>query len=109
MQIDKSLEEASSLCGAAHSRTLWRITVPLIRPALLSGWVMVFIFSVREISAAILLASPSNEVLSTISWNYLDYGDQQKAAVLGLVQTVILIGGVLAGQFVFRVRLAQAI
>ena len=109
MQIDKSLEEASSLCGAAHSRTLWRVTVPLIRPALLSGWVMVFIFSVREISAAILLASPSNEVLSTISWNYLDYGDQQKAAVLGLVQTVILIGGVLAGQFVFRVRLAQAI
>jgi iron(III) transport system permease protein len=109
LQIDKSLEEASSLCGAAHGRTLWRVTIPLIRPALLSGWVMVFIFSVREISAAILLASPSNEVLSTVSWNYLDYGDQQKAAVLGLVQTVILIGGVLAGQFVFRVRLSEAV
>ncbi len=109
MQIEKSLEEASALCGASHRGTLWRITVPLIRPALLSGWVMVFIFSVREISAAILLASPSNEVLSTISWNYLDYGDQQKAAVLGLVQTLILISGVLAGQFVFRVRLTQAV
>jgi iron(III) transport system permease protein len=109
MQIDKSLEEASLLCGVAHAGTLRRITVPLIRPALLSAWVMVFIFSVREISAAILLASPSNEVLSTVSWNYLDYGDQQKAAVLGLIQTVILIGGVLAGQFVFRVRLTQAV
>ncbi|WP_158741987.1 iron ABC transporter permease [Acidisphaera sp. L21] len=109
LQIDKSWEEASSLCGAAHGRTLWRVTVPLIRPALLSAWVMVFIFSVREISAAILLASPSNEVLSTVSWNYLDYGDQQKAAVLGLIQTVILIGGVLMGQFVFRVRLTQAV
>lgn len=109
LQIDKALEEASSLCGAAHAGTLWRITLPLIRPALLSGWVMVFIFSVREISAAILLASPSNEVLSTISWNYLDYGDQQKAAVLGLVQTAILIIGVLVGQFVFRARLSEAV
>jgi iron(III) transport system permease protein len=109
MQIDKALEEASALCGAGHRRTALRVTMPLIRPALLSGWVMVFIFSVREVSAAILLASPSNEVLSTISWNYLEYGDQQKAAVLGLIQTVILVAGVLAGQFVFRVRLAQAV
>ena len=109
LQIDKALEEASALCGAGHGRTAWRITVPLIRPALMSGWVMVFIFSVREVSAAILLASPSNEVLSTISWNYLEYGDQQKAAVLGLIQTAILVAGVLAGQFVFRVRLSQAV
>jgi iron(III) transport system permease protein len=109
VQIEKSLEEASLLCGAGHARTLRRVTVPLIRPALLSGWVMVFIFSVREISAAILLASPSNEVLSTISWNYLDYGDQQKAAVLGLVQTAILILGVVAGQYVFRVRLSRTV
>jgi iron(III) transport system permease protein len=109
VQIEKSLEEASLLCGATHARTLRRVTVPLIRPALLSGWVMVFIFSVREVSAAILLASPTNEVLSTISWNYLDFGDQQKAAVLGLVQTLILILGVVAGQFVFRVRLSRAI
>ena len=109
LQIDKALEEASALCGAGHGRTARRITVPLIRPALMSGWVMVFIFSVREVSAAILLASPSNEVLSTISWNYLEYGDQQKAAVLGLIQTAILVAGVLAGQFVFRVRLSQAV
>ncbi len=109
VQIEKSLEEASLLCGASHARTLRRVTVPLVRPALLSAWVMVFIFSVREISAAILLASPSNEVLSTISWNYLDYGDQQKAAVLGLVQTLILILGVVAGQYVFRVRLSRTI
>lgn len=108
-QIDKALEEASALCGAGHRRTAWRITVPLIRPALLSSWVMVFIFSIREVSAAVLLASPSNEVLSAISWNYLEYGDQQKAAVLGLIQTAILIAGVLIGQVVFRVRLSEAV
>ena len=92
LQIDKVLEEASSLCGASHWRTAGKITLRLMRPALLSAWVMVFIFSVREVSAAILLTSSDNVVLSVLSWNYLDYGDVQKAAVVGLVQTVILSG-----------------
>ena len=107
LQIDKVLEEASSLCGASHWRTAGKITLRLMRPALLSAWVMVFIFSVREVSAAILLTSSDNVVLSVLSWNYLDYGDVQKAAVVGLVQTVILLVGVVVGRFVFRVRLSR--
>jgi iron(III) transport system permease protein len=107
LQIDRTLEEASSLCGASHPRTASRITLRLMRPALLSAWIMVFIFSVREISAAILLSSSDNVVLSVLSWNYLDYGDVPKAAVIGLLQTVILAAGIIAGRFVFRVRLGR--
>jgi iron(III) transport system permease protein len=107
LQIDRVLEEASALCGASHWRTATKVTMRLVRPALLSAWVMVFIFSVREVSAAILLTSSDNVVLSVLSWNYLDYGDVQKAAVVGLLQTVILIGGVVVGRFVFRVRLSR--
>jgi iron(III) transport system permease protein len=109
LQIDRSLEEASSLCGASHLRTASGVTLRLMRPALLSAWIMVFIFSVREISAAILLSSSDNVVLSVLSWNYLDYGDVPKAAVVGLLQTVILGAGLFAGRFVFRVRLARAV
>jgi iron(III) transport system permease protein len=69
---------------------------------------MVFIFSVREVSAAILLTSSDNIVLSVLSWNYLDYGDVQKAAVVGLLQTAILMIGVVIGRFVLRVRLSRA-
>ncbi len=107
LQIDRSLEEASALCGASHWRTARHITARLIRPALLSAWVMVFVFSVREISAAILLTSSDNVVLSVLSWNYLDYGDIQKAAVVGLLQTVILLVGVVIGRAAFRVRLSH--
>jgi iron(III) transport system permease protein len=107
LQIDKVLEEASSLCGASHWRTAAKVTLRLMRPALLSAWVMVFIFCVREVSAAILLTSSDNVVLSVLSWNYLDYGDVQKAAVVGLLQTVILLSGVVVGRFVFRVRLSR--
>ena len=109
VQIDRSLEEASSLCGAGHFRTATRITLRLAKPALLSAWVMVFIFAVREISAAVLLTSSDNVVLSVLSYNYLDYGDVPKAAVVGLLQTGLLVVGVLSGRFVFRVKLARQV
>jgi iron(III) transport system permease protein len=107
IQIDKSLEEASSVCGASHWRTARQVTFKLIRPGVLSAWILVFIFSVREISAAILLASPSNKVLSVMSWDYLEFGNVQNAAIIGLLQTVILVGGIVVGRYVLRVRLAQ--
>jgi len=108
IQIDKSLEEASSVCGASHLRTAWLITFKLIRPGILSAWILVFIFSVREISAAILLASPSNKVLSVMSWDYLEFGNVQNAAIIGILQTLILVMGVVVGRYVMRVRLSQA-
>lgn len=108
IQIDKSLEEASAVCGASHWRTASQITFKLIRPGILSAWILVFIFSIREISAAILLASPSNKVLSVMSWDYLEFGNVQNAAIIGILQTIILIIGILVGRYVLRVRLSQA-
>jgi iron(III) transport system permease protein len=108
IQIDKSLEEASTICGASHWRTASRITLRLVTPGVLSAWILVFIFSVREVSAAIMLASPSNTVLSVMSWDYLEFGNVQNAAIVGLLQTGLLILGILAGRYVFRVNLSQA-
>lgn len=107
IQIDKSLEEASAINGASHWRTASQITFKLIRPGVLSAWILVFIFSVREVSAAIMLASPTNTVLSVMSWDYLEFGNVQNAAIVGLLQTALLIAGILAGRFVFRVELSQ--
>ena len=109
IQIDKALEEASSVCGASHWRTAWQVTFKLIRPGVLSAWILVFIFSVREISAAILLASPSNKVLSVMSWDYLEFGNVQNAAIIGILQTLILVAGILVGRVVLRVKLSQAV
>lgn len=107
IQIDKSLEEASAICGASHWRTASQITFKLIRPGVLSAWILVFIFSVREVSAAIMLASPTNTVLAVMSWDYLEFGNVQNAAIVGLLQTALLIVGILAGRYIFRVQLSQ--
>jgi iron(III) transport system permease protein len=109
IQIDKSLEEASAVCGASHWHTAHKITFVLIKPGVLSAWILVFIFSIREISAAILLASPSNKVLSVMSWDYLEFGNVQNATIIGLLQTAILGLGIFVGRFVLRVKLSQAV
>lgn len=108
IQIDKSLEEASAVCGGSHWHTARKITFVLIKPGVLSAWILVFIFSIREISAAILLASPSNKVLSVMSWDYLEFGNVQNATIIGLLQTAILGLGIFVGRFVLRVKLSQA-
>jgi iron(III) transport system permease protein len=107
LQIDKALEEASALCGASHWRTASQITFRLVRPGVLAAWILVFIFSVREISAAILLSSASNKVLSVMSWDYLEFGNVQNAAIIGLLQTAILVLGILAGRYLLRVKLSE--
>lgn len=102
-----TLEEASTISGASHWRTAQKITLRLVTPGVLSAWILVFIFSVREVSSAIMLASPTNTVLAVMSWDYLEFGNVQGAAIVGLLQTALLILGILAGRFIFRVNLSQ--
>ena len=42
-----------------------------------------------------------------MSWDYLEFGNVQNAAIVGLIQTAILILGIVAGRYVFRIRLSQ--
>ncbi|GGI08691.1 ABC transporter substrate-binding protein [Egicoccus halophilus] len=107
MQIDPALEESSRVTGASRMRTLRRITLPLSKPSLLSAWVLVFVFVVREINTAILLYAPDTQILSVVAWGYIQDGTVRNAAVVGLLQTLVLIGGVLIARFLFRVKLSS--
>lgn len=60
-QIDPSLEEASRISGASPTATFVRISLPLVRPGLISAGFLVFIPCFRELGASIILASPYNE------------------------------------------------
>jgi iron(III) transport system permease protein len=108
LQIDKSLEEASTINGATRITTLRRITVPLVKPAMLSAWIMIFIFATREINAAIVLAGPKNTLLSVMAWDYLNDGSMARAATIGLLQTLMLLAAIAVGRLVFRVKLGSA-
>jgi iron(III) transport system permease protein len=108
MQIDPSLEEASTINGARLWRTLGRVTFPLTKPALLSAWILIFIFSGREVNAAIILYTPGSAVLPVLTFDYADSGLVQNAAVVGILQTCMLHAGVLIARVLFRVKLSSS-
>lgn len=64
-QIDKNIEEASRSLGAGAVRTFFKITLPLVIPAVLAGMRYLFIHSMTAISATIFLVSVNWTLLTT--------------------------------------------
>jgi len=64
-QIDPSIEEASASLGAGAARTFFRVTVPLVVPAVLMGMRYLFIHCMTAISATIFLVSVRWSLLTT--------------------------------------------
>ena len=64
-QIDKNMEEASQSLGASATMTFFRVTLPLVIPAVLAGMRYLFIHSMTAISATIFLVSVNWMLLTT--------------------------------------------
>lgn len=90
-QIDKSLEEAARMCGASQTRMMTTILLPLMRPSIAAAIIMVFLFTVREINTAILLYTPDTMLLSILSFNYAQQASLPSAAVVGLIETALMV------------------
>jgi iron(III) transport system permease protein len=86
MSIDSNLEEAGELMGANRWRILRKITLPLVLPALLSGFVMTFSKTLGTFGTPNILGSPVKYyVISTMMRGSLAAGDKADAFVLGIV------------------------
>lgn len=73
-QIDPSIEEASTDLGADSATTFRKVTLPLIRPALLVGLVSGFARSMTSISAIIFLTTPETKIMTAQILNEVDAG-----------------------------------
>lgn len=90
-QIDPAIEEASISLGADNALTFRRITLPLIRPAFLSGLIYAFARSMTTISAIIFLTTPQTRIMTQQILNETEQGRFGNA----FAYCVILIGIVL--------------
>jgi iron(III) transport system permease protein len=91
VQIDKALEEAARVNGANPARVAYTITLPLLRPGLLATWALLFMVSVREISASLFLSGPSTQVLGPAIFSFWDSGGLPRVSALAVVQAVIIL------------------
>jgi iron(III) transport system permease protein len=104
VQIGAELEESARIHGASWLRTFLEIWVPLLRPAVLGAWILLFVIAVRVLDLAVLFAGPGTRVLSVDIFFWTITGRPEAASVLALLQTAL----VLAGYVVARLLLGRA-
>jgi iron(III) transport system permease protein len=102
MQVHGELEEASQMAGAPWTRTLRRVTMPLLAPAMINIFLWVAVHAMQELSMALMLYNPSTVVVSTMIWSMWQNGRTMDAAVLGVLlsflSALLLLGGHLASR-----------
>ena len=91
LQIGVELEHASQVCGAARARTFRRIVLPLMKPMLVSMFVLVAIAAIRDVSTVLLISQPRSLPLSVLMLEYANNGNTEPAAVVGIVTAAMVI------------------
>jgi len=90
LQIDKSLEECAQMCGASWGYRLRTVTVPLLWPGLLAAWLLLFVASIRELGASILLMGPHSKVITPSIVESWFASSTELTAAMALIQTAVV-------------------
>jgi iron(III) transport system permease protein len=85
LSLHKELEEGALASGANWFQMIRHVVVPLIMPALLAGWIYIFLITFRELSIALLLYSPGSQVVAVKIWELWDNGHVGELAAFSLV------------------------
>jgi len=93
-QIDPAIEEASVSLGADNFGTFRRITLPLIRPAFLSGLIYAFARSMTTISAIIFLTTPRTKIMTHQILNEVENGRYGNAFAYCVILIVIVLAAI---------------
>lgn len=90
--FDTTYEEAGQSLGAGPVRSFLLITLPIIWPGVLSGWLFAFIVSFGELNTALFLTGPGVVTLPIEIFSYLQFqGNQLVVAAASAMQVFIII------------------
>ncbi len=100
--IDRSLEEAALDLGARPLKVFLLITLPLIAPALLSGWLLAFTLSLDDLVIASFTAGPGSTTLPMVVFSSVRLGVNPQINALATILLVLVIVCVLIVNRVIR-------
>lgn len=87
--VGNDLEDASRILGATRLQALRHITAPLLRTSVIATWCFIFVATIRELSAAIILFTSDTKVVSVLIFDLKESGDLGAIAVLGLLMLLL--------------------
>lgn len=101
--MDVSLEEAALDLGARPLKVFTAIILPLIFPALLSGWLLAFALSLDDLVIASFVAGPGSSTLPMVIFSSIRFGiTPQINALATLIISTVAIGVMIAGWLMHR-------
>jgi iron(III) transport system permease protein len=89
--ISTDLVGASLVHGASKFLSLWSVTLPLMLPGIVAGGIMVFLTSIREISATILLAPDGWKPMSLVIFEGLLRGEFYTSSAISMILILVVI------------------
>jgi iron(III) transport system permease protein len=91
LAISEELDQSSRMAGASWLTTMRRITIPLLKPGIFAGWILLFVIFLRELSISIMLYSTGNETLSVGVYYLSNFENEPLTCALSMAQTVVLV------------------
>ena len=88
--MDRQLEEAAMCLGASPRTTLFRITLPVIRPGIVAAAMFSFIISFVDLEKSLFLVGPGRTTLPIEIVNYLEWNIDPTIAAVATVQTALI-------------------
>jgi iron(III) transport system permease protein len=88
-QLDPALEEAARITGAPWLTSLLAVTIPLIKRGMLSGWLLIFVPALRELSASVLLFTSGTETIAVSIFQLYEEGYLESVCALAVVTLVV--------------------
>ena len=98
LAVSEELEQSSRMAGATWLVTLRRITLPLLKPGIFAGWILMFLIFIRELPMSLILYTAGTETLSVGIYYLQEYENEALTCTLSVIQTFVL----LACVFIFR-------
>lgn len=95
-QLDRSVEEAASLCGAGFVQRLRHVLAPALFPAMLAGGLFVFLSAFNELTVSALLWGPGTRTLGVVLFSLEEAGLTAEASALAVLTMLIVAALMLA-------------
>ncbi len=101
--MDNSVEEAAMDLGSTPLRVLWDITIPIIAPAMVSGWLLSFTLSLDDLVIASFTNGPGSTTLPMLIFSKVKLGVTPDINALAtIIVCIVAVGVALAGYLMFR-------
>jgi putative spermidine/putrescine transport system permease protein len=103
-RLDPSVELVARSCGASFARAFWHVTLPSVRPAIVSGGAFAFLISFDEVVLTLFLGGPRTATLPKRIWEAVKFELDPSLTAVSTILIVVSIVALLVAEAARRSR-----